>query len=56
MLKNFIAFTPVTGVLIFSLTIPFVISRFGVSFGVLSALVLSLIWFICMLRTSEMPH
>jgi len=32
------------------------ISKFGANYGILSALVISSVWFIAMLRTSEMPH
>jgi len=36
--------------------IPITISKFGVNYGILSALLISSLWFIAMLRTSEMPH
>ena len=38
------------------LLIPTTIERLGLGPGVLSALILSTLWFIAMLRTSEMPH
>ncbi len=56
MLRLFIAITPVLGVIFLPLIIPFVISWFGIAPGILTALVLSTLWFIIMLRTSEMPH
>ena len=56
MLKNFIAITPILGALTFPLIVPLTISKFGVNFGILAALVISSCWFIAMLRTSEMPH
>tara|TARA_B100000900_G_scaffold412686_1_gene434997 strand:- start:1564 stop:1734 length:171 start_codon:yes stop_codon:yes gene_type:complete len=56
MRKNFIAITPMLGALTFPLVVPITISKFGVNYGILSALFLSSLWFIAMLRTSEMPH
>jgi len=56
MLKKIIAFTPLAGALSFPLIVPIIISKYGVNYGILSALVISSLWFIAMLRTSEMPH
>jgi len=56
MLKKFVAFTPLFGALTFPLIVPITNSKFGVNYGILSALLISSIWFIAMLRTSEMPH
>jgi len=56
MLKKIVAFTPLFGALTFPLIVPFTISKFGVNYGILSALLISSLWFIAMLRTSEMPH
>ncbi len=56
MRKKFIAFTPLFGALTFPLIVPLTISRFGVNYGILTALLISSLWFIAMLRTSEMPH
>ncbi len=56
MQKKFIAITPMLGAITFPLIVPITISKFGVSFGILSALLVSSFWFIAMLRTSEMPH
>ena len=56
MLKKIVAFTPLFGALTFPLIVPITISKFGVNYGILSALVISSLWFIAMLRTSEMPH
>ena len=56
MLKKIIAFTPLFGALTFPLLVPITISKFGVNYGILSALLISSLWFIAMLRTSEMPH
>ena len=56
MLKKIVAFTPLFGALTFALIVPIIISKFGVNYGILSALLISSLWFIAMLRTSEMPH
>ena len=56
MLKKIVAFTPLFGALTFSLIVPITISKLGVNYGILSALLISSLWFIAMLRTSEMPH
>ena len=56
MLKKIVAFTPLFGALSFPLIVPITISKFGVNYGILSALLISSLWFIAMLRTSEMPH
>tara|TARA_A100000164_G_scaffold377430_1_gene416588 strand:- start:705 stop:875 length:171 start_codon:yes stop_codon:yes gene_type:complete len=56
MLKKFVAFTPLFGALFLPLIVPVTIAKFGINYGILSALVISSFWFIAMLRTSEMPH
>ncbi len=56
MLRWFVAVTPLAGAIIFPLAVPLVIARLGIGPGVLSALILSTLWFVAMLRTSEMPH
>ena len=56
MKKNFIAFTPLIGAMIFSLLVPITISKFGINYGICVALFICSLWFIAMLRTSEMPH
>ena len=56
MMKKIVAFTPLFGALTFPLLVPITISKFGVSYGILCALLISSLWFIAMLRTSEMPH
>ena len=56
MQKKIIAFTPLLGALTFPLIVPITISKFGINYGILSAIVISSLWFIAMLRTSEMPH
>ena len=56
MLKKIVAFTPLLGALTFPILVPLTISKFGINYGIFSAIVISSIWFIAMLRTSEMPH
>tara|TARA_Y100000589_G_scaffold331384_1_gene384684 strand:+ start:1131 stop:1301 length:171 start_codon:yes stop_codon:yes gene_type:complete len=56
MRKKFIALTPLFGAVTFPLIVPITISKFGISTGILTALFISSLWFIAMLRTSEMPH
>ena len=56
MLKKIVDFTPLFGALTFPLIVPITISKFGVNYGILCALLISSLWFIAMLRTSEMPH
>ena len=55
MLRWFVAGTPLAGAILFPLIVPLAIAWFGIAPGVLTALVLSTIWFVAMLRTSEMP-
>jgi len=56
MKKKIVAFTPLFGALTFPLIVPITISKFGINYGILSLLFVSALWFIAMLRTSEMPH
>ena len=56
MLRVIVGFTPLVGAIAFPLLIPTTIEHLGLAPGVLSALILSTLWFIAMLRTSEMPH
>ena len=47
---------PARGVMVFPLVVPLVMARVGIGAGVGVALVLSGLWFVAMLKTSEMPH
>ena len=51
-LRWFVALTPLAGAIVFPILVPIVMTRVGI--GV--ALALSSLWFIAMLKTSEMPH
>jgi len=55
-LRWFVAITPLAGAVAFPILVPLTMARVGVGAGVGVALVLSSLWFITMLRTSEMPH
>ena len=55
-LRWFVAIPPLAGAMAFSLIVPLVMARAGIGAGVLVALVLSALWFVAMLKTSEMPH
>ena len=56
MLRWFVALTPLAGAIIFPLVVPFTMTKYGIGTGVFFALLISTIWFVAMLRTSEMPH
>ena len=55
-LRWFVAITPLAGAMAFPLIVPIVMARYGIASGVAAALALSSLWFIVMLKTSEMPH
>ncbi len=51
-----VAATPIAGAIIFPLAVSLTIAWLGIAPGVVVALLLSTLWFVAMLRTSEMPH
>ncbi|WP_186496104.1 hypothetical protein [Synechococcus sp. TAK9802] len=55
-MRWFVAITPLAGAMVFPLVVPLVMARVGIGAGVGVALVLSGLWFVAMLKTSEMPH
>ena len=55
-LRWFVAITPLAGAMVFPLVVPLVMARVSIGAGVGLALVLSGLWFVAMLKTSEMPH
>ena len=55
-LRWFVAITPLAGAMAFPLVVPLVMARVSIGAGVGVALLLSSLWFIAMLKTSEMPH
>jgi len=55
-LKPIVALTPMAGAVVVPLLVPILMVRVGIGAGVAAAVVVSCIWFMLMLRTSEMPH
>ena len=55
-LRWFVAITPLAGAMIFPVAVPLTMAKVGIGAGVGLALVLSSLWFVTMLRSSEMPH
>ena len=56
MLRWFVAITPLAGAMAFPILVPITMAKVSIGTGVGVALVLSTLWFVAMLRTSEMPH
>ena len=56
MLRWIVGITPLAGAIIFPIVVPLSMSRIGIGAGVGIALILSTIWMVAMLKTSEMPH
>jgi len=54
-LRALVAATPVVGSLLFPLVVSLLMVRVGITAGVLAAVMLGSLWFVAMLRTSEMP-
>ena len=55
-LRWVVAVTPLAGAVSFPILVPLTMAKLGIGAGVGVALVLSSLWFVGMLRTSEMPH
>ena len=55
-MRWFVAITPLAGAMVFPLAVPLVMARVSIGAGVIVALLLSAVWFVAMLKTSEMPH
>ncbi len=53
--RALVAFTPLVGALAFPVAVPLLMSRVSIPASVLAAVSLATIWFVAMLRTSEMP-
>ena len=56
MLRWFVAITPLAGAMACPILVPLTMAKVEIGAGVGVALVLSTLWFVAMLRTSEMPH
>jgi hypothetical protein len=55
-IKVLVALTPLAGALAFPLAVPLVMKHMGIPEAVLTAVVVGTVWFIAMLRTSELPQ
>jgi hypothetical protein len=55
LLKTVVAATPLVGSLVVPVLVPFLMVRVSISAGVLAIVVAGSLWFVAMLRTSEMP-
>ena len=53
--KVLVAATPVLGSIAFPIVVPLLMVRVSLSAGMLAAVVIGSLWFVAMLRTSEMP-
>jgi hypothetical protein len=54
-LRLLVAFTPLAGTLLFPLVVALLMTRVSITAGVLAAVLIGSLWFVAMLRTSEMP-
>lgn len=54
-LKVLVAATPVVGSLVFPIVVPLLMVRVSIAAGVVAAVLIGSLWFVAMLRTSEMP-
>lgn len=55
LLKTVVATTPMVGAVVVPLLVPLLMVRVSISAGVLAMVVAGSLWFVAMLRTSEMP-
>ena len=55
LLKTVVAATPLVGSLVVPVLVPLLMVRVSISAGVLAMVVAGALWFVAMLRTSEMP-
>jgi hypothetical protein len=54
-LRLIVAITPLLGSIAFPIVVPVLMVRVSLSAGLLAAVVIGSLWFVAMLRTSEMP-
>ena len=54
-LRTLVAATPVAGSILFPLVVSLLMVRVSITAGVLAAVLIGSLWFVAMLRTSEMP-
>jgi len=55
LLKTLVAATPLAGSLVVPVLVPLLMVRVSIAAGVLAMVALGSLWFVAMLRTSEMP-
>ena len=55
-LKLLVAATPMLGAVVFPIVVPLLMVRVSISAGVIAAVLIGTLWFVAMLRTSEMPE
>ena len=55
-MKAVVAFTPLSGAVLFPIAVPLLMVKVGIGAGVLAAVLISSLWFGSMLLTSEMPE
>lgn len=56
LLRAIVAFTPLAGAMVFPLAVPLVMKHVGIPAAVLTAVIVGTLWFVAMLRTSELPQ
>lgn len=54
-LRFLVAATPLAGSLLFPTVVALLMARVSITAGVLAAVLIGSLWFVAMLRTSEMP-
>jgi hypothetical protein len=54
-LKALVATTPMLGAVAFPIVVPLLMVRVSIAAGVVAAVLIGTLWFVAMLRTSEMP-
>jgi hypothetical protein len=55
-MKAIVALTPITGAVALPLLVAVLMAKVGIGAGVLAAVVISSLWFVAMLITSELPE
>ena len=55
-MKTLVALTPITGAVILPLLVCLLMVKVNIGTGVLAAVVISSLWFVAVLRTSELPE
>jgi hypothetical protein len=55
-MKALVALTPITGAVALPLLVVLLMAKVSIGAGVLAAVVISSLWFVAMLRTSELPE